>query len=158
SGTLEFTNVMHFTGQADRRRWEERVVFLNVPDRRAVQLRRQRPKGWNMELAASVGEYDSKEDDGHLKLTLKPHLGRSLVSIRMDLPNSPGPPKWDLSPLTLDEPKDGSPTRPGYKAIAYPRPKTVFGEDRVMPGAVAVRPRDGQVFVASMKTGELFAV
>ena len=27
-----------------------------------------------------------------------------------------------------------------------------------MPGAVAVRPKDGQVFVASMKTGELFAL
>jgi len=158
SGTVEFTDVLSITGQADRRRWEERDVFLNVPARRTVVLHRQRPKGWNMELAASVGDYDSKEDNGLLKMSLTPQDGRSLVSIRMDLPNSPGPPKWDLSPLALDEPKDGSLTRPGYRAIAYPRPKTVFGEDRVMPGAVAVRPRDSQVFVASMKTGELLAL
>jgi hypothetical protein len=48
--------------------------------------------------------------------------------------------------------------RPGYRAIAYPRPKTVTGEDRIMPAALGVRPRDGQVFVASLKTGELFAL
>ena len=48
--------------------------------------------------------------------------------------------------------------RPGYRAIAYPRPKTVTGEDRIMPGALAVGPRDGRLFVASLKTGELFTL
>jgi glucose/arabinose dehydrogenase len=48
--------------------------------------------------------------------------------------------------------------RPGYRAIAYPRPKTASGEDRILPAAVAVRPRDGQVYVASLKTGELFVL
>jgi hypothetical protein len=49
-------------------------------------------------------------------------------------------------------------TRPGYRAQAYPRPKTLSGEDRIMPGAIAVQPRDGRVFIASMKTGELFVL
>ncbi len=48
--------------------------------------------------------------------------------------------------------------RPGYRATAYPRPKTVLGDDRIMPSAVAVNPRDGRVFVASMKTGEIFRI
>jgi hypothetical protein len=40
----------------------------------------------------------------------------------------------------------------------YPRPKTISGEDLIMPGAVAVNPKDGRVFVASMKTGSLFVL
>src|SRR5262249_31938314 len=48
--------------------------------------------------------------------------------------------------------------RPGYRAIAYPRPKTVSGEDRVMPVALAIHPRDGRVYVASLKTGEVLAL
>src|SRR4029453_8180773 len=73
-------------------------------------------------------------------------------------PPAKSPPPWDQKPVTFADDPEGSLVRPGYRAVAYPRPKTVSGEDRVMPGAVAVRPRDGQVFVASMKTGELLAL
>src|SRR5207244_4937282 len=41
---------------------------------------------------------------------------------------------------------DGSLERPGYRAVAYPRPKAPSGEDLIMPGALAVNPRDGRVF------------
>jgi mono/diheme cytochrome c family protein len=75
-----------------------------------------------------------------------------------DLPMAKAAPAWERSPVTFPDAAEGSLERPGYRAIAYPRPKTVSGEDRVMPAAVAVRPRDGQVFVASLKTGELFAL
>ena len=54
--------------------------------------------------------------------------------------------------------EEGSLARPGYRAIAYPRPKTPSGDDLVMPGAIASDPRDGRVFVASMKRGEIFEV
>ncbi len=84
--------------------------------------------------------------------------GRISLNFKMELPKEAPPPMWDLTPTLLKNDPDGSLVRPGYKAIAYPRPKTVSGEDRVMPGAVAVRPKDGQVFVASLKTGELFAL
>ena len=79
------------------------------------------------------------------------------MTIKLGLPPARSPPAWDVAPVGAG-PVEGSLERPGYRAIAYPRPKTVSGEDRVMPGAVAVRPKDGQVFVASMKTGELFAL
>jgi len=83
---------------------------------------------------------------------------KATVPARHDLPAAKAPPPWEGSPVTFADPDEGSLERPGYRAIAYPRPKTVSGEDRVMPAAVAVRPRDGQVFVASLKTGELFAL
>ncbi len=53
---------------------------------------------------------------------------------------------------------EGSLERPGYRAVAYPRPKMENGEDLVMPGAIAVDPRDNRVFVASMKRGEIFVL
>ena len=80
------------------------------------------------------------------------------VILKHDLPAAKVPPAWANKPLSFPDDPEGSLERPGYKAVMYPRPKTVSGEDRVMPGAVAVRPKDGQVFVASMKTGELFAL
>jgi mono/diheme cytochrome c family protein/glucose/arabinose dehydrogenase len=53
---------------------------------------------------------------------------------------------------------EDTPARPGYRLVRYPRPKTTTGEDRVMPAALAVHPRDGRLFVASMKLGELFVL
>lgn len=81
-----------------------------------------------------------------------------LIFERIDLPPAKAASKWEAKPLTFADAVEGSLERPGYKAFAYPRPKTISGEDRVMPGAVAVRPKDGQVFVASLKTGELFTL
>ena len=53
---------------------------------------------------------------------------------------------------------EGSLERPGFRAVAFPRPKSRSGEDVLMPGALAVDPRSGRVFVASMKGGEVFAL
>jgi mono/diheme cytochrome c family protein len=80
------------------------------------------------------------------------------VVVRTPLPAAKVPPAWENKPLNFPDDPEGSLERPGYKAVMYPRPKTISGEDRVMPGAIAVRPRDGKVFVASMKTGELFTL
>ncbi len=60
--------------------------------------------------------------------------------------------------VALGAPVEGSLDRPGYRAIPYPRPKLPNGEDLLMPGAVAVDPKSGRVFVASMKLGQLFVV
>jgi hypothetical protein len=80
------------------------------------------------------------------------------MSASLDLPPAKAPPPAEHR-VTFDPGRtEGTLERPGYRATAYPRPKTATGEDRVMPGAVAVHPRDGRVFVASMKTGELFVV
>jgi len=83
-------------------------------------------------------------------------VGRKLGPI--DLPPAQAPPPVDS--VTLQDPGkvEGSLEQPGYKAVLYPRPKTSTGEDLVMPGAIAADPRDGRVFVASMKRGELFVI
>lgn len=82
--------------------------------------------------------------------------GRKLGPI--ELPPASAPPATE--PVTLQDPfkVDGPLERPGYRAVSYPRPKTSTGEDLVMPGAIAADPRDGRVFVASMKRGELFVI
>src|SRR4029078_4689691 len=84
--------------------------------------------------------------------------GAPPVTGRQDLPPPRSAPDWQGRPSIDPGRAEGSLERPGYRAIAYPRPKTISGEDRIMPGALAVRPKDGQVFVASLKTGELFAL
>jgi len=52
----------------------------------------------------------------------------------------------------------GALERPGYRAIRYAIPKTLNGEDRIMPSALAVDPKSGHLFVASLKLGEIFAL
>jgi glucose/arabinose dehydrogenase len=93
------------------------------------------------------------------RIILTPDSDRSAaVAILCELPPSGRPPP--IEPVVLADPgrSEAVLSRPGYRAIAYPRPKTISGDDRVMPSALAVHPRTGQVFVASMKTGELFVL
>ena len=75
-----------------------------------------------------------------------------------DLPPPVLPPAVKYPLLPDPGPVGGSLERPGYRAIAYPRPRTITGEDLLMPGAIAVHPLDGRVFVASMKNGEIFVL
>ena len=84
--------------------------------------------------------------------------GSPAKSIAYDLPPPAAPPETKFPQLPDPGPIGGSLERPGYRAIVYPRPKTNIGEDLLMPGAVAVNPADGRVFVASMKHGELFVL
>ncbi|HXX94921.1 MAG TPA: hypothetical protein VEN81_14950, partial [Planctomycetota bacterium] len=74
------------------------------------------------------------------------------------LPPASTPPPLDHANLADPGRPEGPQERPGYRAIAYPMPKLVSGEDRVMPVAIAAHPRDGRIFVASMKMGELLTV
>jgi len=74
------------------------------------------------------------------------------------LPAAVAPPPIERVPVTDAGKIEGSLERPGYRAIAYPRPKSSAGDDLLMPGAVAANPRDGRVFVASMKAGEIFVL
>src|SRR6185503_15645231 len=82
--------------------------------------------------------------------------GRKLGPI--ELPPAQAPPA--LESVVLQDPGkfDGALERPGYRATALPRPKSASGEDLVMPCAIAADPRDGRVFVAAMKRGELYVI
>jgi mono/diheme cytochrome c family protein len=77
---------------------------------------------------------------------------------RYEMPPARPASAWEGKPRDNPDPEPGSLERPGYRAVAFPRPKLISGEDRVMPVALAVHPRDGHLFVSSLKTGELFVV
>jgi len=84
--------------------------------------------------------------------------GMGVIHLSYDLAAAKLPEPFIAKTVVDEGPKEGSLERPGYRARAYPRPKTPSGEDRVMPGAVAVDPSNGNLYVASLKTGELFVV
>ncbi len=84
--------------------------------------------------------------------------GSLAATLRDEMPPAQSAAIWKDKPFPDSTPIEGSLERPGYRAIAYPRPKTISGEDRIMPVALAAHPRDGRVFVASLKTGEIFVL
>jgi glucose/arabinose dehydrogenase/cytochrome c551/c552 len=91
--------------------------------------------------------------------TLTPDgTGSAAATFRHKLPPATAAPALKRPAFADPGRVEGSLERPGYRAVAYPRPKAAFGEDLVMPSAVAVHPRDGRVFVASMKTGALYVL
>lgn len=68
-------------------------------------------------------------------------------------------PTTAMRPQVFDPGRPSGPLeRPGYRAVSIDVPKTPWGEDAVMPSAIAVTPTSGRVLVASMKLGELWEI
>lgn len=157
SGTVALEVTLRLASVQGWRQLVHDSRFADIPEGAKVELSHRAPAGGRDKGIRST-RAQVKEDGSVSTLTLTPTDGKAQATFFNFLPAAKAPPKWDLAPAPLTDPPGGSLERPGYRAIVYPRPKTVSGEDRVMPGAVAVRPKDGQVFVASLKTGELFAL
>jgi len=91
-----------------------------------------------------------------------PVAAEGTVAYEIPPPRSPPKPEAAMSVaagrLADTASIEGSLERPGYRAIAYPRPMTALGEDAVMPYAIAVNPRDGTVFVSSEKMGDVLVL
>ena len=146
--------------------WE--VMKRAKPDERTLLGYDRLPDGvrlrWHFRSEKQTGEVEETvrfagtKDKPEMLRELKDAGESKTVALRTLISTTKVPPAWENKPLTFPDDPEGALERPGYRAVAYPRPKTVAGEDRVMPGAVAVRPKDGKVFVASMKTGELFTL
>ena len=84
------------------------------------------------------------ESDNTLVLGLEGQRRADMATLTLDLPPAKSPPaaKPLLNVLVpTDDGPPGSLERPGYRAIAYPRPKTSTGEDRIMPVARGGAPR-----------------
>ncbi len=79
-------------------------------------------------------------------------------TVRSDLPSSERPVPAIRQPVQDSGRPSGPLVRPGYRAVELPVPRLRWGEDAVMPSAVAVLPNSGRVFVASMKLGELWEI
>lgn len=159
AGAIDVEDTIRMSRDQVQRRLLREMRCKNVPAAHTVKLRLRgapAPKG---EVVSGIGRIKSGKENGIVRVVLSPDDGGALAaSFSYELPASQMPPV--LAPTHRPESEKTSflLERPGYRAIVYPRPKTSAADDRLMPGAVAVDPRDGRVFVASMKTGELFVL
>jgi mono/diheme cytochrome c family protein len=158
SGTVVLNEWIGFSYSDDRRQFDRGFGSPGLPKDRSLEVRFRTPKGMSTEVSARDVTWTTAEADGELTIRASGLRDRSWFGLRYDLPPAKKPARWDFVRSAVDEAREGTLSRPGYRAFDYARPKLVSGEDRIMPGAIAVRPKDGRVFVASMKTGELFAI
>jgi hypothetical protein len=146
AGRVEVEETLRILRDSEGARILRDFRFEGIPPGAAVVLRDRAPRAGGLPA-----------DAASLRLHFDRHRSTA-ASLRDELPPAGAAPPWEGKPRDNPDPDVGSLKRPGYRAIAYPRPKTVSGEDRVMPAAVAVHPRDGRVFVTSLKTGELLVL
>jgi glucose/arabinose dehydrogenase/mono/diheme cytochrome c family protein len=128
-----------------------------LPD--GVRIRRASRDAPAVESAETIRIVES---GGDRRLVREVESGGKTIATSRELPARMAPPPIeaiqtpDAAVLADTASAEGVLERPGYRAVAFPRPRRASGEDVLMPGAVAVDPRDGRVFVASMKLGEVF--
>ncbi|MBY0523030.1 MAG: hypothetical protein K2R98_06510 [Gemmataceae bacterium] len=159
SGMVEIVDSLRLARDGTKRRFLRELHFSGVPQGRKLEVRSQVPDGLPVDVVPQVGDAKGNSEDKVFVTVLTPDKDRNAVAtIRQDLPPAKAAPVVERTPVTDFGNPEGSLERPGYRAIAYPRPKTLAGDDLVMPGALAVHPRDGRVFVASMKIGEIFVL
>lgn len=144
----------------DRGRTANQLVrelqLAGLPADAALAVKLGPPTG--MKVVASVGTAKRRTETDPTFMLIPDPSGHVTATATYDLPPAQSAPPWEEKLLVDPGPNEGTLERPGYRAFAYPRPKTISGEDRIMPGALAVHPRDGRVFVASLKTAELFVL
>jgi glucose/arabinose dehydrogenase len=159
AGTVEAAEMLRLITDGKKRWLLREFRFTGVPESRSIELRTRVTGPLAVDISAAVGEAKGTIADGIFRAVLTPNQEHAVqATIRNELPEPTSPPPVARTVLADSAKMDGTLERPGYQAIAYPRPKTSSGEDRVMPAALAVDPKDGRVFVASMKTGEIFVV
>jgi glucose/arabinose dehydrogenase len=158
-GTVDVTESLRLVSEKGKRRLVREFRFAGVPAARTLELRCRVPPSLSVNIAASLGEARGAIRDDIFRATLSPDKEHvSAAILRHDLPAPATPPTIERTSTSDTDRIAGSLERPGYRATVYPRPKTTSGEDRVMPSALAVHPKDGRVFVASMKTGEILVL
>jgi cbb3-type cytochrome oxidase cytochrome c subunit len=155
--SVEVVETLRLRQERNKRTLTQEVTITGIPAPHSIELNTRVPKA--ISVKAMVGEETATTKESVCRVVVVPDKrGNATVVIVFDLPDTKALPVVER-PVLPDLGKiEGSLERPGYRAIAYPRPKTITGEDRVMPVALAAHPKDGRVFVASMKTGELFVV
>jgi mono/diheme cytochrome c family protein len=159
SDTIPMTETVRVARHAANWQLVREWRFTNVPAGRAIELNSRVPDDVAPDVQATVGtaKLIRTEDLATVRL-LADGNGVAVVRMSVPLPAAEIPPETKWATVVDPGNVDGSLVRPGYRAIAYPRPKTSSGEDLIMPVAIAASPRDGRVFVASTKLGELFTV
>jgi mono/diheme cytochrome c family protein/glucose/arabinose dehydrogenase len=159
AAAVEVVETLRVTSERAVRRLLRDFALTGIPPDRALELRSRAADSLAVDLAADAGtaKVDRAGDIVSAVITPDGRHGAS-VTIRYELPAAQSPPAFARTALADPGKSEGTLERPGYRAIAYPRPKAASGEDLIMPVAVAAHPRDGRLFVASMKLGEIFVL
>lgn len=156
AGSVEAAETLRLVREGETRRLHRELAIAKMPQGCQLMVR-----------SKTLGPVDVKATAGAAKISLTDVFqalltagkdGNLTATLRYELPAAKAAPVVERTPITDPGKIEGSLERPGYRAIAYPRPKTAAGDDLLMPGAVAAHPRDGRVFVASMKVGEIFVL
>lgn len=145
-------------GKAERQLVRE-VHFRGIPAGRTILIQGGVPHSVSIHVAASAGTVKTTSETGIVTNILIPNdKGDAAARISYGLPPALVAPAVVRLPAIESGDIGGTLERPGYRAIAYPRAKTASGDDLIMPAALAVHPRDGRLFIASMKMGEIFVL
>jgi mono/diheme cytochrome c family protein len=159
SAAIELTETVHLVSQGPKRALIRVVRLRQIPAGQRVEIQGRIPESMPVEVKAVIGRARDAAMDKTLRVTLSPNKeGIAEVQLRYALPPAGALPALERPVLEFVAPGEGALERPGYRAIAYPRLRTPRGEDLLMPGGLAVNPRDGRVFMASMKMGEVFVL
>lgn len=171
--SVEMTETLRLLGSGSSRRLERGLAYARLPAGSVLEFSSRRPVGQGDEaprlfpVAGQVsGEWRDKTWE--IRFSPDPQTHEAKATLIYPLPSSAktvagaganGTSAPALAPHVRADPlARGSLTRPGYRAVSYPLPRLASGEDRVMPSALAVDPKTGQLFVASLKLGEVFAL
>lgn len=159
SAAVEIVEMFRMPGDKAERRLLREVHFTGIPAGRTMTMQWSKPESVAVHVLASTGTVQTKSAAEVFTANLIPDdKGVAAVRIQYGLPAAREPAVVAWSPVADSGEIGGSRERPGYRAIAFPRLKTASGDDRIMPAALAVHPRDGRLFIASMKLGEIFVL
>jgi glucose/arabinose dehydrogenase len=160
SVAIEVVESLRIATADGKRHLRRDLQFRGIPAGRSVELRCRELDSPAIDRAAKVmGEVKLSTDGGIYRATVSPSVSGAASFVLQHILGPPGtPPPIERTILADPGRVEGSLERPGYRAIVYPRPKTAAGDDLIMPVSLAVHPRDGRVFVGSMKLGEIFVL
>ncbi|MDB5348770.1 MAG: Cytochrome c [Planctomycetota bacterium] len=159
SATIEIEETLRIMRHDKLGRLERGVRLTGIPAGSTVAFNTKVPTPGGLTASATAGTAETLKEGDAISTRFAPDREGTVVAvISCELPPAESPPAWEGKPLENPDPDAGSLERPGYRAVAYARPKAISGEDRIMPAAVAVDPGDGRVFMASLKTGELLVL
>jgi cytochrome c551/c552 len=164
AGMVEIAETLRLDPSGTRQLLRE-LRFAGVPANRAMAVRTHSADPAAVRVRNVEGVTSTTVNgDGVVVRFVPDASARAAATIVYPLPPAAAP-----APLKEIVPAAGGPTvfpgtiagaseQPGYRAVAYPRFKTIYGQDLVMPGALAVDPRSGRLYIASMKMGEVFVL
>src|SRR5262249_43545034 len=138
SGNVEISETLRVHSVAGNRRLLREVNCGGISTGWVLDLNSRIPKGMDVDVVATIGGAKAAATAGNFTARLFPNRDRAVAAVIHydELPRAKEPPATERPAILADPGRiEGSLERPGYRAIALPRPKTIAGDDLIMPGA-----------------------